>query len=65
VRDLDSLAARPLPDSEKAENPFWSPESRFFDISADARRFLLVNLPDQTAGTPMTVVIHWNASAKK
>jgi hypothetical protein len=38
---------------------------RFFDISPDGRRFLLVNLPDQTAGTPMTVVIDWIAGAKK
>jgi Tol biopolymer transport system component len=38
---------------------------RFFEISPDGRRFLLVNLPDQTAGTPMTVVIDWNSGAKK
>jgi len=29
VRDLDSLAARPLPGTEAAASPFWSPDNRF------------------------------------
>jgi eukaryotic-like serine/threonine-protein kinase len=29
VRDLDSLAARPLAGTEGAYNPFWSPDNRF------------------------------------
>ena len=28
VRDLDSLSARPLPGTESARNPCWSPDSR-------------------------------------
>jgi eukaryotic-like serine/threonine-protein kinase len=29
IRDLDTLAARPLPDTDGAVDPFWSPDSRF------------------------------------
>lgn len=29
IRDLDSLEARPLPDTDGADYPFWSPDSRF------------------------------------
>ena len=35
VRDLDSLAARPLPGTEGASYPFWSPDSRSIGFFAE------------------------------
>ena len=37
VRDLDSLGARPLPGTEGANDPFWSPDSRFLAFFAGGR----------------------------
>jgi Tol biopolymer transport system component len=37
VRDLDSLAARPLAGTEGALNPFWSPNSRFIAFFAGGK----------------------------
>jgi serine/threonine protein kinase len=37
VRDLDSLAARPLAGTEGAVNPFWSPDSRFIAFFAGGK----------------------------
>ena len=34
TRPLDSLAAQPLPGTEDAGNPFWSPDSRFIGFFA-------------------------------
>jgi len=35
VRDLDSLAAKPLPGTEGGQRPFWSPDSHFVAFFAD------------------------------
>jgi Tol biopolymer transport system component len=37
VRDLDSLAARPLAGTEGAYNPFWSPDNRFIAFFAGGK----------------------------
>jgi len=37
VRALDSLTAQPLPGTEGASYPFWSPDSRFIAFFADGR----------------------------
>jgi len=37
VRDLDSLAARPLPGTDGADHPFWSPDSRFIAFYAGGK----------------------------
>jgi len=37
VRDLDSLTARPLPGTDGAYDPFWSPDSRFIAFFADGK----------------------------
>jgi len=37
VRNLDSLAARPLPGTEGANDPFWSPDSRFVAFFAGGK----------------------------
>ena len=37
VRDLDSLDARPLPGTEGATLPFWSPDSRFLGFFANGK----------------------------
>src|SRR5215472_14326295 len=37
IRRLDSLSARPLPGTENAYNPFWSPDSRSIAFFADPK----------------------------
>jgi Tol biopolymer transport system component/predicted Ser/Thr protein kinase len=37
VRDLNSLAARPLAGTEEANDPFWSPDSRFLAFFAGGK----------------------------
>ncbi len=37
IRALDSGVARPLPGTEGAEAPFWSPDSRFVAFTADRK----------------------------
>src|SRR5262249_14050115 len=37
VRSLDSFAARPLPGTENASDPFWSPDERFLGFFADGK----------------------------
>ena len=50
VRDLDSLAARPLPGTEGAINPFWSPDNRFiaFFAGGKLKKVEVVGGPAQT-----------------
>jgi len=50
VRDLDSLAARPLPGTEGALNPFWSPDNRFiaFFAGGKLKKVEVVGGPAQT-----------------
>ena len=51
VRPLDTLAARPLPGTEEASFPFWSPDSRFIGFFAGGR---LRRVP-AAGGPPQTV----------
>ncbi len=51
VRDLDSLAARPLAGTEDAVNPFWSPDSRFIAFFAGGK----LNKLDVSGGPPQTL----------
>lgn len=37
VRPLDALEARPLPGTERATYPFWSPDSRFIGFFAESK----------------------------
>ena len=37
VRRLDSIAARPLPGTENAYTPFWSPDGRFLGFFAEGK----------------------------
>jgi Tol biopolymer transport system component len=37
LRPLDSLELTPLPGTDGAINPFWSPDSRFIAFFADAK----------------------------
>jgi Tol biopolymer transport system component len=37
IRDLDSLTARPLPGTEGAFGPFWSPDSKFIGFFAQGK----------------------------
>ncbi|MCZ6706369.1 MAG: protein kinase [Chloroflexi bacterium] len=37
LRSLDSVEARPLPGTEGAKHPFWSPDSRFMAFFVDAK----------------------------
>ena len=36
-RPMDELAARPLPGTEKAQNPFWSPNSRWVGFFSEGK----------------------------
>jgi len=51
IRPLDSLSAHPLPDTEGAFFPFWSPDSRWvgFFVTGKLRKI------DVTGGPPQTV----------
>jgi serine/threonine protein kinase len=51
VRSLDSLDARPLPGTENASTPFWSPDSRFLAF-AQKDKLKRVELP---GGTPQAL----------
>ena len=37
IRPIDSLDARPLPGTEDARNPFWSPDSRYLAFFANGK----------------------------
>ncbi len=52
VRSLDSTSAQPLPDTEGALSPFWSPEGRSLGFFAD---FKLKRI-DLAGGAPQSVV---------
>jgi Tol biopolymer transport system component len=51
VRPLDSLTAQPLPETDGATAPFWSPDSRFIAFFADAK----LKKIDAAGGPPQTV----------
>ncbi len=51
MRDLDGTAARPLPDTEDAITPFWSPDSRWLAFVANGKLRKL----DPSAGTAVTL----------
>jgi Tol biopolymer transport system component/predicted Ser/Thr protein kinase len=57
IRDLDSVAARPLAGTERASYPFWSPDSRFIGF------FTLGKLKsiDVTSGAVLTLCDAGNA----
>jgi len=51
LRSLGSIAYRPLPGTEGADSPFWSPDSRFLGFFADGKLKKL----DLAGGPPQTV----------
>jgi serine/threonine protein kinase/Tol biopolymer transport system component len=51
MRSLDSFEARPLPGTETANFPFWSPDSRFVGFSADGK----LKKMDLSGGPPQTL----------
>jgi serine/threonine protein kinase len=51
VRLLDSPSARPLPGTEGAHSPFWSPDSRALGFFADGR----LKTIDMSGGVPVVV----------
>jgi Tol biopolymer transport system component len=51
VRPVGSLEAQPLPGTEGAGNPFWSPDSRQIAFSADGR----LKKIDLAGGAPVTL----------
>src|SRR5260370_1189824 len=51
VRPLDGLDARPLPGTEHAWGPFWSPDSRFIGFAADGK----LKTIDTNGGRPVAV----------
>ena len=51
IRDLDSLAVRPIPGTEGGSYPFWSPDNRFIGFFARGK----LNRIDPTGGAVMTL----------
>jgi Tol biopolymer transport system component len=51
LRPLDSLTAQPIPGTEGANGPFWSPDSRFVGFVAQGR----LKKIDISGGPPITV----------
>ncbi len=66
VQPLDSLTARPLEGTERAYNPFWSPDSRFIGFFADGKlkRIPANGGPAQTLAEvrQLSAGATWNAS---
>jgi Tol biopolymer transport system component/predicted Ser/Thr protein kinase len=55
IRDLDALAARPLPGTERAIFPFWSPSGRSLGFFADGKLKRLDIGTSSAAGPPTTL----------
>ncbi|HEU5251399.1 MAG TPA: hypothetical protein VFW15_15555, partial [Thermoanaerobaculia bacterium] len=51
VRPLDSLDAQPLPGTEEASTPFWSPDGRFIGFFADQK----LKKIDVSGGAPQSL----------
>ena len=51
VRSLSTFAAQPLPGTESASYPFWSPDSRFIGFGADGK----LKKIDANGGPPVTL----------
>ena len=60
VRPLDSTSAQPLPGTENALNPFWSPDSRSLGFFAD----LKLKRIDLGGGQPQTLATVQTAGAQ-
>jgi serine/threonine protein kinase len=45
--------------------PSYPSPRNYYDVSADGQRFLMINLPEEAASTPITVVINWTAEVKR
>ena len=51
IRDLDALSGRPIPDTEDAVDPFWSPDSRFVAFFVPGK----LKKVDIGGGPPVTI----------
>jgi Tol biopolymer transport system component len=51
VRPLDAVEAQPLPGTEGASNPFWSPDSRYIGFGANN----ILKRVDASGGAPQTI----------
>jgi eukaryotic-like serine/threonine-protein kinase len=51
LRPLDGLEARPIPGTEGANFPFWSPDSRFIGFTAESK----LKKVDTLGGPPLTL----------
>jgi len=51
LRPLDGLEARPIPGTENANFPFWSPDSRFIGFTSDGK----LKKVDTLGGPPLTL----------
>jgi len=63
LRDLDSQTAQPLPGTDDAFMPFWSPDSRFvaFTAGAGIKKVAIAGGPAQTVtASPATMGGAWN-----
>ena len=58
MRPLDSLSAMPLPDTDGAGSPFWSPDSLMIAFVARGQ----LKTIDPSGGTPLTLAPSINAT---
>ena len=58
VRSLDTLTAMPIPGTEGASSPFWSPDSRRVAFIAQGR----LKVVDPATGTPVVIATAFNAT---
>ncbi len=57
VRELDSLEAKPLPGTENASNPFWSPDNRSLGFVGSASKLKTIDIAGGPARDIADVVV--------
>jgi Tol biopolymer transport system component/predicted Ser/Thr protein kinase len=62
IRSLNSPAARALPGTENASNPFWSPDSRFvaFSVGGKLKKIAITGGPVETLATVSPTIGTWS-----
>jgi serine/threonine protein kinase len=70
IRALDSLAAQPLPGTDRASQPFWSADGRFLAFYADGglKKIAVSGGPAQTltsTGGPVSAAGTWSGTVRR
>ena len=62
---FDVGAVRPLFQTRARAGVRFGFVNYSYDVSADGQRFLVNTMPDESASTPVTVVVNWTAELKR